>query len=308
MPSRLLRDGLLDSERIDSLSAEAERFYVRLLLVSDDAGRTDARPAVLRSRCFPLRKDFSLDRVESWLKECETANLLTRYVWDRTPYVQIARVQRYGRGERSHYPWQDGSFAISYTTIETKHGSIEYVTSSLYIKTPPIPSASQTMGIQPMQSTVYVSVPVSVKKEGESEGRGGVEFEAFWQAYPKKVGKKAALKAWRCAKDRPELDALLAKIAQLKETDQWKKDGGQFIPNPATFLNQGRWDDQPTVVVGATRAQANMDRLFNDYLAQLPGLSRDDLERLCDKAAKELPVNRVRYLRETWGKERSKGK
>lgn len=71
------------------------------------------------------------------------------------------------------------------------------------------------------------------------------DFEAFWNAYPRKTGKKKAWDAWRAAKDRPSLPVILAKIAELSKTDQWVKDDGKFIPHPSTWLNQGRWDDQP---------------------------------------------------------------
>lgn len=71
------------------------------------------------------------------------------------------------------------------------------------------------------------------------------DFEAFWNAYPRKTGKKKAYDAWHAAKDRPALPVILAKIVELSKTDQWMKDDGKFIPHPSTWLNQGRWDDQP---------------------------------------------------------------
>ena len=69
-------------------------------------------------------------------------------------------------------------------------------------------------------------------------------FESFWQAYPKKVGKPAALKAFRSAKVNCHLPELLTDIEAKAQSDAWVKDGGQFIPNPATYLNQRRWEDQ----------------------------------------------------------------
>jgi hypothetical protein len=57
------------------------------------------------------------------------------------------------------------------------------------------------------------------------------------------VGKKAALKVWLRSKDRPSIPVILAAVENQKRSEQWVKDGGQFIPHPATWLNQGRWDD-----------------------------------------------------------------
>jgi hypothetical protein len=70
-------------------------------------------------------------------------------------------------------------------------------------------------------------------------------FEKFWQYYPKKVGKDAALKAF--AKRKPDEKLLLQMLKALaiqKGQPNWIKEDGQYIPNPATWLNQGRWEDQ----------------------------------------------------------------
>lgn len=70
-------------------------------------------------------------------------------------------------------------------------------------------------------------------------------FEKFWAAYPRKVGKDAALKAFTKRKPTDELLAsMLASIAEQRKTEQWTRDGGQYIPHPSTWLNEGRWQDQ----------------------------------------------------------------
>uniref|UniRef100_A0A6M3JHW0 Putative DNA replication protein n=1 Tax=viral metagenome TaxID=1070528 RepID=A0A6M3JHW0_9ZZZZ len=74
------------------------------------------------------------------------------------------------------------------------------------------------------------------------------EFLSFWEAYPKKIGKDAAWKSWQSRNgDRPSIDIVLAALEVQSKTEQWQKDGGQFIPNPATWLNQGRWADEGKV-------------------------------------------------------------
>jgi len=75
------------------------------------------------------------------------------------------------------------------------------------------------------------------------------EFDAFWTAWPKKVGKAAARKAWdRLNGNRPEIDHVLEAIRWQAHTDQWRREDGRFIPNPATWINQNRWLDEPTKV------------------------------------------------------------
>jgi hypothetical protein len=69
----------------------------------------------------------------------------------------------------------------------------------------------------------------------------------FWSAYPKKTGKDAAYRAWQTKKRErrlPAIDDLLEAVRKAKASDQWQEDGGKYIPNPATWLNQGRWEDE----------------------------------------------------------------
>ncbi|HAR34675.1 MAG TPA: hypothetical protein DCR95_11510, partial [Desulfobacter sp.] len=71
------------------------------------------------------------------------------------------------------------------------------------------------------------------------------DFSVFWQEYPKKVGKMDALKAWgKLNGTRPAIEIILNAIHAQKQSAQWQKEGGQFIPNPATWLNRGQWEDQ----------------------------------------------------------------
>lgn len=73
----------------------------------------------------------------------------------------------------------------------------------------------------------------------------GELFGRFWSAYPKKVG-KANCERWfaRHKVDEETLQAMLDSLAYLKTTEQWQKDGGQYIPNPQTWLNGRRWEDE----------------------------------------------------------------
>ena len=69
-------------------------------------------------------------------------------------------------------------------------------------------------------------------------------FASFWEAYPRKVGKKAAQNAWSKLKPDADLfDLIMEALKKAKASKEWTKDGGQFIPHPSTWINQGRWDD-----------------------------------------------------------------
>ena len=66
------------------------------------------------------------------------------------------------------------------------------------------------------------------------------EFEEFWKAYPNRVGKKCAWRCWQHSRDLPALAEIIGAIERAKTSDRWLRG---FIPNPATWLNQGRWAD-----------------------------------------------------------------
>jgi hypothetical protein len=71
------------------------------------------------------------------------------------------------------------------------------------------------------------------------------DFDKCYESYPLHKGRKDALKAWnQTANVRPTLSELLSDIANRKANDpQWTKDGGRFIPYPATYLRGKRWED-----------------------------------------------------------------
>jgi len=95
-----------------------------------------------------------------------------------------------------------------------------------------------------MQSQSERNAIKESKVKKRKENNNTVAFSIFWESYPKKVGKVDAERAWNKVKDKPEIDAILKSIEDHKRSEQWIKENGQFIPNPATFINQGRWFDE----------------------------------------------------------------
>ena len=95
-----------------------------------------------------------------------------------------------------------------------------------------------------------------------SRARDG-RFDVFWANYPRKVGKEAARKAFsRLNMTNELLSQMLSAIKQQCASPQWTKDNGQYIPNPATWLNQGRWED----VLPAAPVQHSDDDLYFNSL------------------------------------------
>ena len=71
-----------------------------------------------------------------------------------------------------------------------------------------------------------------------------VEFEKWWLHYPRKVAKGDARKAWiQTASIRPPTENMIKAIVLACNSESWLKDAGMFIPYPATWLRDERWDD-----------------------------------------------------------------
>lgn len=218
MPIRLLREGILGSDRVNQLDAAEEVFYRRLMSKVDDHGLYDARIPMLRSSLYPLRVDRVREAdITRWIAACEKAGLIVLYVNAGKPFLQMLDTGWTVRSEPK-YP------------RPTDPGSSLLPTSES--------SCKQSQTTAPVFGVVVVGEAV------ERAAPDGALFEEFWKAYPKKKAKDDARKAFDKRKPtRALLDSMLKAVREQAQTSDWTKDGGQFIPHPATWLNAGRWSD-----------------------------------------------------------------
>lgn len=83
-----------------------------------------------------------------------------------------------------------------------------------------------------------------INKKKKSEKQFENMFNEFWTSYPKKRNKQKCKEWYLKNKPTEELHGkILLGITFYSSTEDWKKDNGQFIPYPSTFLNQKRWED-----------------------------------------------------------------
>lgn len=134
----------------------------------------------------------------------------------------------------------------AYTTTTT-------VTPTITTTNTPLPPQGETAGENACQGeSLKVKTARGKKSHSTTLDENDENFMRFWQAYPKKKAKDAALKAWKKLKPNSELlKIILNALEQQKCSAQWQKDGGQFIPYPATWLNGKRWEDAPEQAVQA---------------------------------------------------------
>jgi hypothetical protein len=77
----------------------------------------------------------------------------------------------------------------------------------------------------------------------KSNNAGEAEWERFWLAYPRKVGKDAARKAWKSALKRASVTEILDGLERLLPSLKAREP--QYVPHPSTWLNAGSWTDEP---------------------------------------------------------------
>jgi len=219
MPNRLIKESICTSANLNDLTTEEEIFFYRLIVNCDDYGRFDARPTILRAKCFPLKIDCITDAdIEKWLSSLVRHNLVTVYEVDGLRCLAMITWENHQqvRAKRSKYPSPDGLVV-----------------------------ASDNIGNQMLADAN--ECPRNPIQSNPNPNPYMVNFSLFWSAFPKKKAKGDAEKAFKKLNpDEGLMSTLLSAIEKAKKSDDWLKDGGKFIPHPATWLNGQRWEDEIT--------------------------------------------------------------
>ena len=128
--------------------------------------------------------------------------------------------------------------------------------------------------------TAQTNTPPKAPKGAEA----GEGFDEFWKAYPRKVGKPNALKAWKRLK--PDLAIVLEAIRRWKSSDQWTKNNGIYIPYPASWLNAEGWND----AVPGEKAALSADEVkaANDRFEESQRKHAERMRRMAEARSREL--------------------
>jgi len=107
VPNRIIKESICTSDTIDQLSPEEEVFFYRLIVNCDDYGRMDARPQILRAKCFPLRLNQIDEKlITQWLNRLMEVNLIMVYTVKNKAYLQVVTWNNHQqiRAKKSKYP------------------------------------------------------------------------------------------------------------------------------------------------------------------------------------------------------------
>ena len=232
MPTRYLRPGIRDSEKIDSLSPLAEVFYYRLLVSVDDFGRYDARPSMLKAECFPVKDSVTKESCQEMLVELVSSGLVIVYEHSGKPYLQLHKWENKARSKVSKYPQFDDDCIQLYADVSGSPTDENIPPTNL-------PGTGTGTGTG------------TVNRHRRDDDTSAELFQKFWAEYPRKVAKPDARKAFDKLKvDDGLLQAILAGLKRAKSSRDWVKDDGEFIPHPATWLNRAGWEDEYIPFVG----------------------------------------------------------
>lgn len=211
MPNRILNEKIRTSKQINALNDFQFRIWTYLLTYVDDYGRGSADTQLLKGFVFPRRNVREQD-IQSGLEALERNGSILLYSVAGEPYLCFPTWQKYQR-------------------VQTKISKF--------------PEPSEEDMSRWVTATHCDSPPESRIQNPESNPNtesGASAFERFWDVYPKKVGKKDAMRAF--GKVKADVQVLIDAVNRQKLSSQWCKDGGQYIPNPSTWLNQERWNDE----------------------------------------------------------------
>lgn len=215
MPNRILREGILTSERVNSLNWEAEVFYRRLMSVVDDFGRFTAHPSLLRAALYPLKLDTVRDaNMERLLALVEQARLVRVYEVDGKRFLELLDFKQQVRAKESKFP-QPPALATQMHSACTAHAPVFGVGDGVEDESPPPPADT------------------------------GGAFERFWNSWPthsRKVAKAQCQAKWKTRGCEAIADQVIEAVEAAKRSEAWTKDGGEFIPSPLVWLNQSRWE------------------------------------------------------------------
>jgi len=264
----------------------------------DDWGRMNADPVEVKLTIFPAFP-YTSDDIETFIKLYHEFGIAYHYEVDGKPCLAVnpntwLKYQTYIRKDKlekqkskipepKDAPWlaRDNTDDDLATKIVAKQQS-----ATINVLSPsPSPSPS------PSKDILYICAPDGARAHTDPSPGGSVEaekvtatpedkpsksgprssfkskmqeqlFDEFWAVYPRKVGKKDAVKAWNKLKpDETLTHQIIEGVERWKLSTQWTKDGGQYIPYPATFLNGERWKDEYDIAVTKPRRN-DLDEFF----------------------------------------------
>jgi hypothetical protein len=193
MPTRLLREGIISSERVNTLDAAGEVFYRRLMSKVDDHGLYDARPSMLRASLYPLRLDRVREAdIQRWIAACVKSGLIVLYEAGGKPFLKMLDT-RWEARSKPKYPLPDENSCLQAETPVPVVGDVDVGGSTRKRATPPPDSFEVT---EPMASWAVEAglakdqvIPQTERFLDHFRGQGKAmkDWDATWRNWIRKA-------------------------------------------------------------------------------------------------------------------------
>ena len=228
--ARNIKPALFKNEVLGVADPMATLLFEGLWLLADKAGRLEDRPMRIKGELFPYRDGLD---VEGLLRFLTSEGFIVRYSVGPKRYIQVENFDKHQNPHRNEP--ESVIPSVSEGCITTDFGGS---TSAILGSAPAdslIPDSGSLIA-DPLNASTPTALPTSPSDD---------LFPKFWKLYPNKKGKVAAEKAWKKHKVTDDLFALIAEgLTKQVVSEAWVKDGGKFVPHPATWLNGKRWEDE----------------------------------------------------------------
>jgi hypothetical protein len=237
--------------------------FLGLWCLADKFGVMEDRPLRIKAELFPYRNDVE---IEKYLSELSRLGFIIRYENSGNRYLTVKNFRRH---QSPHHTEKARGFPFYTDPKSLILADNGYVT----VKQPCRDGESQVPersdSLIPDTGLIDSLIPEQDVKQPVLSRGGDEWFAIFWKQYPKKTGKQDAARAWKKINAKPELfDTIMAALAVQSKTQAWTKSNGEFVPNPATWLNGKRWEDE--VKPSAQSRHGGFDgRDYNDSLIVL---------------------------------------
>ncbi len=253
MPSRIVREGIIDSARMELLVREgggwgAECFYRRLHQVVDDYGRYDGRVSVVRARCYPTLLDLVRDSdVNRWIAACVKVKLVRVYEVKGQAFLLVLDFKQHAR---SPSKWPE-----------------------------PPPEICNTDATQVQSKCAPYSEAHCALRSSENTNGGSVApppglplgLLRVWEASPAKARERSSRKdcaaVWSRLKLEPLTESVLAGLEAWARSDAWQKEGGQFVKGLHRWLASRKWEEPPDPNMGSkgkSRRELELDQVVSE--------------------------------------------
>ena len=158
---------------------------------------------------------------------------------------------------------------ITYQRLENKTHTQKTAPPIAAANRTPLPSATAPAGARERKNNAvpYKDFPKNPAFDGEVLDPADLLFGKFWEMYPRKESMSQAWKAWKQLNPDQALFDLIANALEYRsQTKEWLSEGGRYVPHPAKWLNERRWEDRqsPQKLSQAAQFQARFGGMTID--------------------------------------------